>query len=270
MINHYYYGRILKHHVMMFANIFVGLKVSSGKDACGEDELIDVPISYASKDRVTSSIGAGFTQNKLFTLPAMAIYLRGIDLAPDRLKGLYRHEKIKFLPSGAVFPDDVRVVKRYMPVPYDLDMELSIYASNTDQAYQMIEQILILFNYDIQLQRNDSPFDWTKIYRAELTSINNEEQVPLGTDAKRMIMWTLNFKVGAYMTLPLEIRDEIIREIHLRTGNLNQIQLNEYDENGNPQPFIDPSDIWSESVIKEINGNVVVAPPDTTNNEDEI
>ena len=35
-------------------------------------------------------------------------------------------------------------------------MELSIYASNTDQMYQILEQILILFDYDLQVQFNDA------------------------------------------------------------------------------------------------------------------
>ena len=43
---------------------------------------------------------------------------------------------------GGIFPDDLTVVKRAMPVPYDATIELSIYASNTQQMHQMLEQIL--------------------------------------------------------------------------------------------------------------------------------
>ena len=53
---------------------------------------------------------------------------------------------------------------RYMPVPYNLTMQVDIWSGNTDQKLQLLEQILILFNPSIQLQQNTNPLDWTSVF----------------------------------------------------------------------------------------------------------
>jgi hypothetical protein len=123
-----------------------------------------------------------------------------------------------------------------MAIPYNMEMELSIYASNTDQMFQILEQILILFDYDLQLQFNDAPFDWTKIGKLYLRGMTNEENYPMGVD-KRMIIWTLQFELPVWMSPPLEIRNELIQSITVRIGDLDTLTLDEIDENGNLVPF---------------------------------
>jgi hypothetical protein len=123
-----------------------------------------------------------------------------------------------------------------MPIPYNANMELAVYASNTEQMHQMIEQILMLFDPVLQLQTSDAPFDWTKITSVELTGINNEENYPIGTE-KRIIVWSFNFLVQIYLSAPMDIRDEIIREINIRIGNMNGMALDEVDADGELQPF---------------------------------
>lgn len=247
MIKYFYYNKQLKQAVMAFANIFAGLHVQSGKNGCGNVDEIEVPIRYGSTDRVASAIASGNTQNSLHTLPIMSCYMTGIELAPDRMHGVNQVDRRTYLEQGAVYPDEVKAIRRVMPIPYNLQMELAIYASNTDQAYQILEQILILFDYDLQLQFNDAPFDWAKITKITLTGISNEENYPVGTD-RRILTWNLTFDYPIWISPPMELRHEVIKRVSLNFGDIESYQFNEYDENGNLVPF-DPDASFGTTII---------------------
>lgn len=236
MIRHYYYNQQLKKAAIVFANIFAGMVVRTGLNECGETTDIKVPVRYGSTDRVASAIGAANTQNKLHTLPMMSVYLNGIEMAPDRQHGIGHLDRRTFLEQGGIYPNDVKAIQRLMPVPYDLTYELAIYASNTDQVYQILEQILILFDYDLQVQMDDAVFNWAKITRVSLEGITNEEQYPSGTD-RRIIVWTLSFKFETWFSLPMELRTDIINQINVAVGSPDAYVIEEYDEHGELKPF---------------------------------
>lgn len=251
MLRHYYYNKQLKKCAIVFANIFAGLRVRTGLNGCGETTDIMVPVRYGSTDRVASAIGASDTQNKLHTLPMMSVYMTGIELAPERQHGVSHVDRRTYLEQGAVFPDDVKVAQRVMPIPYNLTFELGIYASNTDQAYQILEQLLILFDYDLQVQMNDAAFDWSKITRVTLESVNNEENYPVGPD-RRAIIWTLTFGFETYLSPPMSIRTDIINQINIQIGDPEGYHMEEYDEDGNLIPFDDDALYTSFQVLPDV------------------
>lgn len=251
MLKNYYYNQQLKKATIVFANIFANMKVMTGMNACGEVEEVLVPIRYGSSDRVAAAIAAGHTQNKLHTLPIMSCYMTGIELAPDRKHGHGTFDRKSYLEQGGAFPDDVKYIKRLMPTPYNLSYELSIYASNTDQAYQIIEQIMMIFDYDMQVQFNDSPFDWAKITRVTLEQIGNEENYPAGTD-RRIIVWNLGFTFEFWITPPAEVKEGLINNIVLNFANMDDpekgCKILEVDEEGNLAPF-DPQQSVGQVVL---------------------
>ena len=175
MIDTYYYDNQIKKWILQFANIFAGMQVKTRMGEDGTVEFIDVPIHYASQDRVVSWINNRFNQNGSFSLPMMSTYLSGIELTPERRKGVGTKDRKTYLPQNSVFPTYLTALNRIMPIPYDLTLDLYTIASNTDQSFQMTEQILMLFDPMIQIQKNDKQFDWTKITTVELMSIGNEE-----------------------------------------------------------------------------------------------
>ena len=105
----------------------------------------------------------------------MSSYLLGIEMAPEKYKGIGVVDRQVYLPRQGVLPDDLKVVKRLVPIPYKMNLELAIYSSNTDQQFQVLEQILMLFDPILQVQSSDAYFDWTKITTCELTSIGFDE-----------------------------------------------------------------------------------------------
>jgi hypothetical protein len=68
-------------------------------------------------------------------------------------------------------------------------MEAAIMATNEYQHQQMLEQILLLFNPDLQIQISDGYNDWTKITHVELVSVGLETPYP--SEADRRIISTL-------------------------------------------------------------------------------
>jgi hypothetical protein len=235
MINNYFYEGQLRSYLLQFCNIFSGLQVKTGKGECGEDEYMTVPISVGSRDRVVAAIQAGNTQNKPFTLPTMAATISAISLSPTR-KGVGTVDRRVFLPQGGIYPDDLRTVVRVMPIPYIMSADLAVYASNTQQLHQILEQLLMLFDPVLQIQTSDAAFDWTKITSVELVGINNEENFPPAGD-RRVLTWTFNFSIPIYISAPIDVRDEVVRKIIITIGDVKGFRVNEFDEAGNQVPF---------------------------------
>jgi hypothetical protein len=161
---------------------------------------------------------------------------------------------------GGQFPEDLTVVKRAMPVPYNMTVELSIWASNTQQMDQILEQILVLFNPDLQIQKSDAPFDWTKLTKVELTDIANEENYPSST-VQRAIVWTLSFEMPIFLSVPMGVKDDLVRRVIVQIGMLDQLQVSEVDENGELLPFGAPV------ARLDFDTHPVPAPADCTYNQ---
>ena len=239
MLNQFCYDSQLRSYLLQFVSIFQGLMVKTGKGECDEEQYMTVPCVIGNKDRVVAALHSGNTDNRVFSLPTMSTYMSGLNIAPERRKVQAYVDQRVTMRTGGVFPDDLTVVKRVMPVPYNMTLELSIYASNTQQMHQILEQILVLFNPDLQIQKNDAPFDWTKITKVELTDISNEENYPSSQD-RRMIVWTLTFEMPIYLSVPMGVKDDLVRKIIIQIASLDTIVVNEVDENGELTPFGSP------------------------------
>lgn len=239
MLNNFWYDAQLRSYILQFVAIFQGLQVQTGKGECDEQIFITVPTVIGNKDRVVAALHTGNTDNRLFSLPTMSVHMSGLSIAPERRKVQAYVDQRVTMKTGGIFPDDLTVVKRAMPVPYNSTVELSIWASNTQQMHQILEQILVLFNPDIQIQKSDAPFDWTKITKVELTDISNGENYPSSQD-KRIIVWTLTFEMPIFLSVPMGVKDDLVRKVIIQIGSLDTMVVNEVDENGELTPFGTP------------------------------
>lgn len=247
MINHYFYDNQLRRYIEQYCAIFAGMMVKTGKGADGTAQLVSVPVRYGSMDRVAAATAVGNTQNKPISLPIMSAYMVGIEQAPERRKGVGQIDRKTLLPTGGVFPDDLRVYERIMPVPYNLTMELAMYASNTDQAFQILEQIMMLFDPTLQIQTSDAPLDWTKLTTVTLESMQSEENFPPGAE-RRMIVWTMNYTLPIWISPPMDIKSEVVHRIVQNLGDMDGMTLGEYDQNGELQVFGE-NDLFYSTVI---------------------
>lgn len=217
----YWYNDQLKRYIIQFMTIFSGLQVGVGKtEGTNETALIPVTIHYGNHDRVVASLMAENTQNKPIRIPCMTAYMQSIDLAPELMHGVGVERRNAYVPTGGLLPNDVDVVHQRVPVPYKMTCQLGIYASNTDQHFQILEQILMLFDPQLTVQTSDAPFDWTRLTTVKLTGITIDQQHPLGTD-RRIIQSTLMFEVPVYLGSPADVRKDFIKTINIRLGLLD-------------------------------------------------
>ncbi|QDJ96516.1 tail sheath stabilizer and completion protein [Xanthomonas phage Xoo-sp13] len=220
-VDHYFFDGQIRKAWVQFAAIFSELNVRVGKnDSKSTTDLVTVQVKVGSTDRVVASILAGNTQNKPIRLPAVAVQMVGMDMAYDYIKGSNQQARHTTFPVGGTLPDDGKVVYKYIPFPYFLNMEASLLASNEDQHQQMLEQILLLFNPDLQLQISDGFSDWTAITHAELTGISMDTPYPSESD-RRIISTTLSFKVLCYLSPAINIRSNYLKRIKLRIAAVN-------------------------------------------------
>ncbi len=221
----YFYDEQIVSYILQFMAIFSTMQVKMGANPdVGRDEpyLAPVPIAYGSKDRVAAWVKSQQTQNLPVRLPMLAANILNYDLAAERRKGISTVRRRPFLETGGVFPDDLKVVRQRMPTHWKLSFELAIFASNQDQHFQILEQIMQIFDPTLQIQTSDEPFDWTAITTVELTGLRNEENYPLGT-SRRIIQHAIDFDVYIQISIPADIRDEIIRKVSIRVGCVSNI-----------------------------------------------
>ena len=219
-LDSYYYNQQLKNYILQFMAIFTDMQVMVGKSANNNERLIDVPIHYGHKDKVVAAIFADNNQNTPIRVPTMSAYLKDIQISEKRMKGIGTERRSTYVPVGGLIPDDIKVVHQRMPVPYDINMELAIYASNTDQFFQILEQILPLFDPQLMVQVSDAPFDWTKLTCVKLSSIALETNYPIGND-KRIIQCTIGFEMPIYIDTPADVRRDFVERVMLRIGTID-------------------------------------------------
>lgn len=212
----YYYAAQIRRYIIQFMAIFSGLQVSIGKnDYQTSTNLITVPIIYGSMDRVVAAIKSENTQNKPVRVPIMSAKVTTLALDDSLRHGVGQVQKNTYLPLGSTLPDGLRTVEKYMPIPYKMYMELSLYASNTQQQFQMLEQIMMLFDPILQIQTSDTYQDWSKITTVTMEDIGMEEQYPAGTE-RRILTTSLTFSFPIYISPPVNIRDDVIKQIRLK------------------------------------------------------
>ncbi len=233
----FFYDEQIKKYILQFMAVFSNLKVRFAATETRDEALIPVYLTYGAKDRVVASIIGDNTQNKPLRLPTMAANLVNIDIATDRMKGQGTNRRFNTLPRGGLLPDDIKTIDQRMPIPYNMTMDLSIFTSNLDEHFQILEQLLVLFNPQIDIQRSEDPFDWTRLSTVRLVSVNNELNYPSGAE-RRMIQTTLQFIVEMHLAVPTKLREDYIKTIQLRVGIVedllgsSQEVLQQLDSNG--------------------------------------
>ncbi|TFH06976.1 MAG: hypothetical protein E4H14_09575 [Candidatus Thorarchaeota archaeon] len=249
--NEYYYNAQVRSYVLQFMAIFAGMQVMVGKWASGntvtqstpvcgdpnatteveevlENRLISVPIHYGHQDRIVAAILTDNTQTKPIRLPVMSAVVKDFKLSQERLHGVGFERRQAYVEVGGLVPDDIKVVHQRMPVPYDLTMELAIYVSNTDQHFQLLEQIGVLFDPSMTIQRSDAPFDQTRLTQVTLDDIQMDINYPIGTD-RRIIQSSLTFTVPIWLSIPAEVRKDYVAKIFARIGIVSTASQNSYE-----------------------------------------
>jgi hypothetical protein len=157
-----------------------------------------VPLAYGPAEKFLARLRQtpDPTSSKIqITLPRISFEMTGIQYDTSRKVAPTQVIKVK---------NDQDMLTSFMPVPYNLDFELSILAKNQDDALQIVEQILPYFqpSYNLSLQLLPQ-LNETKDVIVNLNSVSYRDDYEGELDQRRALVYTLTFTAKTYLYGPV-------------------------------------------------------------------
>ena len=229
----YWYDEQIKRYLIQLVRVFSNFKVREyTKNGVSYNR---VPCRYGDMSRMVASILRNNSENTLNSAPMITVSIQSIQPARDRtaepfLVDTRQVAEREFDRNNNTYTSEqgnLYTTQRYMPVPYNLTIQVDIWTTNTDTKLQILEQLFVIFNPSIQLQSNDNPLDWTSVFEVELTDINwSSRSIPAGVD-ENLDISTLNFMVPIWISPPAKVKrqtiiQQIVADVH-KVTNINDL-----------------------------------------------
>ena len=211
----YFYHEILRKTIVTFGTLFNDIKVQK-KDSNGSIiEITKVPLAYGPTQKFLARLEQSPDLNKpvQITLPRMSFEFVGLSYDSSRKLAATQTFATTVKGDGA----DIR--KAYMPVPYNMDFQLSIMTQLNDDMLQIIEQILPYFQPSFTLtvdlvdtigEKRDIPLT--------LDNITMQDDYEGDFNTRRALIYTLNFTAKTYVFGPIsgtETSKDIIKKVSI-------------------------------------------------------
>ena len=221
----------------MFNNIQLVRKDNDGNIV----QSMKVPLAYGPRQKFLVRLreDPDLTKQVAITLPRIGFEIQNLSYDPTRK--LNRVQKFKKTKSSKSNSLDVQ----YMPVPYNLEFELYILSKNSDDALQIVEQILPYFQPDYTLTVNDmADMGIKRDVPIVLNGITYEDDYEGDFTTRRSLIYTLSFTTKFYLYGPVT-----------STGVIKTVQVDQY------------TDMPDKSPVRE--QRYVVTPKPTTADADD-
>lgn len=229
----YWYTAQLRNYRLQFIRAFSNFYYSTGNNADGTPVLVQVPCRYGDPTRIASMVVRGNSENKILTTPFITCYIGGMTTAATRRQAPQLQETIQVderqydqdLQQYDNTPGNRYSIQRYMPVPYDMTMDVAIWTNNESVKEQLLEQIMVLYNPAIEIQTSNNPLDWTVLSYIEMdTQLQwTSRSIPVGTD-NPIDVTSLTFKFPIWINPPAKVkRQSIIQTIITSMIDMNNL-----------------------------------------------
>ena len=205
----YYHGAIRKY-VIAFGNLFNDIIIQRLDLNGNRIQSILVPLAYGPKEKwlVRLVQDPNLDADVAITLPRMGFEITGMSYASSR-KLSSTLQNVRLRPS-----DFSRLNTQFIPVPYDIDFQLSIFVKNADDGAQIIEQILPFFRPEFTTQVNLIPEMQVVVDTPiVLNGVTIEDTYEGDFDSRRALIYNLTFSVKAYLYGPISNSGIIQRAI---------------------------------------------------------
>ena len=201
MIGNYFYNESTRNVVVAFGTLFNGIQLTK-KDASGNvTQTMKVPLAYGPKQKWLSRLteDPNLSKKVAVTLPRIGFEISG--LTYDATRKQNKVMKAKKVLDGA---DNNQLKSGYMPVPYNVDFEMYILAKSSDDALQIVEQILPYFQPEHTVTLREIPeLDIIRDVPIVLNSISYEDDYEGDFTSRRSIIYTLSFTAKYYLYGPV-------------------------------------------------------------------
>tara|TARA_B100000085_G_scaffold105203_1_gene95797 strand:- start:1291 stop:2292 length:1002 start_codon:yes stop_codon:yes gene_type:complete len=195
----YFYNEILRRTIISFGTLFNNISIKHTDSSDDVVSVVKVPLAYGPTQKFLARINQSPDLNKPFaiTLPRMSFEFIGLTYDPSRKVTTTQQFKVKDPNDGT------ETKKSYMPVPYNMQFELSIMSKLNDDALQIVEQILPYFqpayNLTVELvetikEKRDIP--------VVLENITMQDDYEGDFSQRRVLLYTLRFTAKTYLFGP--------------------------------------------------------------------
>ena len=209
MLGQQFYHETMRKVVVAFGTIFNNINIVRTNSSGEVIQSMKVPLAYGPKQKFLTRLREDPNLNKkvALTLPRIGFEISGI--AYDPARKLQKTVKVKKVADGI---DDNQVKSGFMPVPYNINFELYVLSKNSDDALQIVEQILPFFQPDYTVTMKEIPeLDIIRDVPIILNSVGYEDDYEGSFTSRRSIIYTLSFTAKYYMYGPVTASNVIRR-----------------------------------------------------------
>ena len=196
----YFYNEILRKTVIAFGSLFNSISIQHKNSSNQVVSVIKVPLAYGPTQKFLARVNQSPDLNKsvAMTLPRMSFEFIGLTYDSSRKVTTTQTFTAKDSTNGT------ETKKVFMPVPYNMQFELSIMSKLNDDALQIIEQILPYFqpayNITVELveginEKRDIPI--------VLENVTMQDDYEGDFTTRRVLLYTLRFTAKTYLFGPL-------------------------------------------------------------------
>jgi hypothetical protein len=210
----YFYHEILRKTIIGFGSLFNEISIKKKDDDGDTFSVIRVPLAYGPTQKFLARLEQQPNLNKpvQITLPRMSFEFTGLTYDPSRKVTTTQ----SFLASNVADGKDIR--KTYMPVPYNMEFELSILSKINDDMLQIVEQVLPYFqpSYNLTINLLETIGE-KKDIPIILDNISMQDDYESDFSTRRSLIYTLRFTAKIYLFGPVStsVDKDIIKKVSL-------------------------------------------------------
>ena len=215
MLTQYYYHQIFRKSIIAFGTVFNNIIVkrkSPNRKEKDNLEAYKVPIQYGPYQKYLAMIASEPNPQKQefqISLPRMSFEIKG--LSYDSGRKMVPTQFSRTVPKEGTDAEGKPIqYSQFLPVPYNLEVEMAIISKNQDDGLQIIEQILPHFHPSLNV--SIVVIDETKEERdiaIVLNGIGYQDDYEGDYTTRRTLIWTLNFTVKTYLFGPVNASRDI-------------------------------------------------------------
>jgi hypothetical protein len=207
----YFYHEILRRTVIGFGTLFNDINIRHTDSTDNTVSELKVPLAYGPTQKFLARLEQVADLNKptQLSLPRMSFEMIGLSYDPAR-KVTSTQTFISSLES-----DKKKARKTFMPVPYNMAFELSVYTKLNDDMLQIVEQILPYFQpaYNLTIDLVDQIGEKRDI-PVVFEGITMSDDYEGNYQTRRSLVYTLRFTAKSYLFGPIsDPSKDIIKKV---------------------------------------------------------
>jgi len=206
----YFYHQILRKTVISFGTLFNNIYIRNTNSSGVDVSVMKVPLAYGPTQKFLARLQQSENLNKpvQISLPRLSFEFTSLTYDPAR-----KVTTTQTFQSVKSLGDKTATKKVYMPVPYNMEFELSIMAKQNDDCLQILEQILPYFQPAYTMTVNlISDIGEKRDIPVILDRISMRDDYEGDFTTRRVIYYTLTFTAKTYLFGPVNSASGIIKK----------------------------------------------------------